>query len=456
VSLTAPINNAMVQVPVDVLVSASVSAPEVNDTVSQVEFYQGSTLIGTATASPWRITWVKPAAGVYTLTAKATDAQGASTTSTSRKITVLPSELLAVSLSSPTNNQRFTAPASIPLTARVTDPAGTLARVEFYKGGMLIGSRTAPPYSMAWDNVPVGNYSLFAKAIDNEGIETSSAMIAITVTRKAAKIYYLHTDHLDTPRLVTDETNKVVWRNILGEPFGVSPPEEDPDGDGKNFTLNLRFPGQYYDRETNTHYNGARDYGPGEGRYREFDPIGLRGGINGYLYVGGNPLSYRDPLGLWASDAHDYFIDGAFSNLPPAIRDIIKEGSAYADSPSFQGSEYAYMHAMSSELMNPAEAQKLMCKFIKEHLQEAKDAKAAGTARYWFELGMALHPVMDSTSPAHEGFQTWHGVRQDGSKHGPWPTSLENIKVAKQQYHTQRTLQRMKDALNGNLGSCGC
>ncbi|WP_301100251.1 Ig-like domain-containing protein, partial [Propionivibrio sp.] len=327
VSLTAPINNAMVQVPVDVLVSASVSAPEVNDTVSQVEFYQGSTLIGTAIASPWRITWVKPAAGVYTLTAKATDAQGASTTSTSRKITVLASELLAVSLSSPTNNQRFTAPASIPLTARVTDPAGTLARVEFYKDGMLIGSRTAPPYSMTLDNVPVGNYSLFAKAIDNDGIETTSAMIAITVTRKAAKIYYLHTDHLDTPRLVTDETNKVVWRNILGEPFGVSPPEEDPDGDGKNFTLNLRFPGQYYDRETNTHYNYYRDYNPETGRYLQSDPIGAvlykdmavqslaaSGLVSSelssqlyrvqpvfnhlYSYVGGKPISRIDPNGL--------------------------------------------------------------------------------------------------------------------------------------------------------------
>jgi hypothetical protein len=28
----------------------------------------------------------------------------------------------------------------------------------------------------------------------------------------------------------------------------------------------------------------------------------------------------------------------------------------------------------------------------------------------FFELGMALHPVMDSTSPAHEGFQRWNGV----------------------------------------------
>ena len=64
--------------------------------------------------------------------------------------------------------------------------------------------------------------------------------------------------------------------------------------------MNLRFPGQYWDRETNTHYNFHRDYLPGVGRYTQFDPIGLAGGPNGYAYVGGNPLSKVDPDGLQA------------------------------------------------------------------------------------------------------------------------------------------------------------
>jgi RHS repeat-associated protein len=62
--------------------------------------------------------------------------------------------------------------------------------------------------------------------------------------------------------------------------------------------LNLRFAGQYYDKETNLHYNYFRDYDPSIGRYVSSDPIGLAGGINTYLYAEANPLSYTDPLGL--------------------------------------------------------------------------------------------------------------------------------------------------------------
>jgi len=64
------------------------------------------------------------------------------------------------------------------------------------------------------------------------------------------------------------------------------------------FDFPLRFPGQYFDRETNLAYNWMRDYDPGIGRYVEADPIGLDGGPNLYLYVAGNPLSGIDRLGL--------------------------------------------------------------------------------------------------------------------------------------------------------------
>jgi RHS repeat-associated protein len=143
---------------------------------------------------------------------------------------------------------------------------------------------------------------LTAKATDDKGAVTTSTARTITIegTVVSGNVYYIHTDHLETPREITNEQNQTVWKNPpLTEPFGNTPVDDDPDGDGQVFTFNLRFPGQYYDQETGTHYNYFRDnYLPDFGRYGQSDPIGLRGGINTYGYVRGNPLSLIDFLGL--------------------------------------------------------------------------------------------------------------------------------------------------------------
>jgi len=108
---------------------------------------------------------------------------------------------------------------------------------------------------------------------------------------------YLHTDHLGAPRLATDAAGHKVW-SWEGEAFGYTVPNEDPDQDGRLTTVNLRYPGQYFDSETGLHYNWNRYYDPGTGRYLSRDPIGLEGGLNTYIYALANPLRYYDPFGL--------------------------------------------------------------------------------------------------------------------------------------------------------------
>lgn len=112
-------------------------------------------------------------------------------------------------------------------------------------------------------------------------------------------VFYVHTDHLNTPRKVSQPSdNKLRWR-WDPKPFGDSLPIQNPQSLG-TFVYQLRFPGQYFDAETGLHYNYFRDYDPATGRYTQSDPIGLIAGLNTYAYVGGNPLSFIDPEGLQA------------------------------------------------------------------------------------------------------------------------------------------------------------
>jgi len=116
----------------------------------------------------------------------------------------------------------------------------------------------------------------------------------------ARPLHYIESDHLGTPRVVIEQDrNLAVWIwPIAGEAFGNTPPKEDPDGDGTNFTLDMRFPGQRYDSVSGLYYNYFREYEPGTGRYTQSDPIGLAGGLATYEYAYGNPGRYIDPRGL--------------------------------------------------------------------------------------------------------------------------------------------------------------
>jgi RHS repeat-associated protein len=88
-------------------------------------------------------------------------------------------------------------------------------------------------------------------------------------------------------------------------------PDENPSALGA-FEFPLRFPGQYFDRETSLQYNYFRDFDPGLGRYVKSDPIGLHGGLNMYVYAKSAPLIVIDSTGLWTLQ-----LGGSFGAVTP-------------------------------------------------------------------------------------------------------------------------------------------
>src|SRR6266571_1841304 len=177
-TLTSPSQGASFLVGSSITLTANAS--DTDGTIARVEFYQGSTLIGTAPTAPYSVNWSVTAAGTYTLTVKAFDNLGGAGTSAAVTITVTG---LQASITSPANGATFTAPATIPIAADAAKiGGGTITKVEFFQGTTLIGTATAAPYTFSWTNVAVGTYTLTAKATDSVGASSTSAGVAVSVT----------------------------------------------------------------------------------------------------------------------------------------------------------------------------------------------------------------------------------------------------------------------------------
>lgn len=110
------------------------------------------------------------------------------------------------------------------------------------------------------------------------------------------RVLYYHVQPNGCPQCMTDGEGQTVWRAQMWL-WGTVRHGERSDVYSVHPEQNLRFAGQYLDRETGLHYNTLRYFLPESGRFSQPDPIGLRGGLNLYSY-GPNPLSWVDPLGL--------------------------------------------------------------------------------------------------------------------------------------------------------------
>lgn len=117
----------------------------------------------------------------------------------------------SVALTNPPNNARLSAPASIVLGASATDD-GSVTNVQFFSSGALLGNDTAVPYEFTLNDVAAGNYTFTARAQDNFGLASTSAVVNVFVLTNAI---------LGAPSLLPDGQFWMTIQGIAGQSYAM-------------------------------------------------------------------------------------------------------------------------------------------------------------------------------------------------------------------------------------------
>ena len=180
ISITSPTDGTAFSAPATISIDATASDSGGN--ITNVLFFDNTTLIGSTNAAPYSIA-VTLGAGSHPLTAVAMDDAGQSATSSVVTVTAnAGNPSVSVTITNPVAGAELPSSAATTIQASVTDPGAVVTNVQFFDGNVLIGNDATSPYSIS-ARLPIGAHTVTAVAIDNTGAGTPSAAVNFTTAR---------------------------------------------------------------------------------------------------------------------------------------------------------------------------------------------------------------------------------------------------------------------------------
>jgi len=305
---------------------------------------------------------------------------------------------------------------------------------------------------MEWDWDNVGQVWIEKRFVYASRANVPDFMI-IPAGQANAGTYRIISDHLGSPRLILDIGNGNLisqldyddWGKVLLSSQNI---EFQPFG----------FAGGLYDPDTKLVRFGMRDYDPELGRWTTKDTVRFDGdGTNLYGYALNDPVNSIDLLGLWSRKAHNAIIDefGKRVGLSPQAIAQMKIGSLWADARQLPGQ--SHWHAQTDVFnRNKGKTCLKANELIKKKMAEF------WTHKDFYALGMAMHPAMDTTSPAHRGFSRyyyWSSQSQhssDPNVFGRATSSLEGIVDLTDELKEETVLLMIAIYEGEHLIDCSC
>lgn len=187
ITLVSPTDGSRISLPASMELVAD--ATDLDGMVVKVEFFEGSTLLGSVATPPHRFLVNPLPEGTHVFTARATDNSGASTVSTPVRVTAfVPKPPPSVRLIQPVDGTKGFPGTPISLAVDLQNFEVPPVRVEYLIGGSLVASSVSAPFATDWIAVNPGIYSFSARAVLSSGVAVVSPAVTVTVGENRSEI----------------------------------------------------------------------------------------------------------------------------------------------------------------------------------------------------------------------------------------------------------------------------